>query len=204
MDLAAVRARLLQDRSLQFDFSAVPVQKPWREPKWLEAVIRFIANAISAALPVLKVLFWVGVAAAILTVLFLILREVFGIRFARARKATARVRPADWRPDAWKARALLEDADRLAAQGLYDAAARLILRRGIDDIDDRRPRLLRPGLTARDIAGLQDVPASARGAFSEIAAMVEASWFGGRPLGAEGFSHCRAAYEAFAFADGWA
>jgi len=155
-------------------------------------------------LPVLKVLFWIGVGVAVLFVAWLIAREAFGVRFAARRKGpTARAAPAHWRPDAWKARALLQDADRLAADGDYDGAARLILHRGIEDIEARRPRLVRPALTARDIAALEGVPARAREAFALIARAVEASWFGGRSLGPEDFAHCRRAYETFALAEAW-
>ena len=204
-DLRAVHARLLRDHALQFDYGVTRPPSPWREPDWLKALGRIVARAIEAALPVLKVLFWIGVGAAVLLALFLIVREVFGARFTRTGRARARrTTPADWRPEAWKARALLEDADRLAAEGRYDLAARLLLRRGIEDIDDRRPRLVRPGLTARDISGLEDVPPPARRAFSDIARAVETSWFGGRPLTADTFAQCRAAYEDFAFSKAWA
>jgi hypothetical protein len=62
---------------------------------------------------------------------------------------------------------------------------------------------VRPALTARDIGALDGVPATARQAFTRIALAVEASWFGARPLGADGFARCRQAYEAFAFAEAW-
>ncbi|MGH7024830.1 MAG: DUF4129 domain-containing protein, partial [Caulobacteraceae bacterium] len=135
----------------------------------------------------------------------LILRELMGVRFPfRRRPRAPKVRPADWRPEAFKARALLADADRLAAEGRYDEAAHLLLLRGIDDIEEKRPRLVKPALTARDIAALEAVPGPARGAFSKIAAAVERSLFGGQVLDAAAFAACRAAYEAFAFGDAWA
>ena len=202
--LQALHARLLQDHSLQFNYAPLPVVKPWREPKWLQALEHMIGQALSGAFPILKILFWVGVGAAVLAVLYLITRELFGIRLNVRRKAAPRVSPVDWRPEAWKARALLEDADLLAAQGRYDEAARLLLHRGIDDIEQRRPKLVRPALTARDIAALEAVPAGAREAFTRIALAVEASWFGARPLHADGFANCRRSYESFAFPEAWA
>lgn len=201
--LRALHTRLLQDHSLQFEYAPLPVVKPWHEPKWLQALEHLIGQALNAMFPALKVLFWVGVGAAVLAVLFLIARELFGVRFNTRRKPAQRVAPVDWRPEAWKARALLEDADRLAAQGRYDEAARLLLHRGIDDIEQRRPKLVRPALTARDIAALEAVPANARAAFSRIALAVEASWFGARPLDADGFASCRRSYESFAFPEAW-
>ena len=203
--VAALHARLMRDRSLQFDFTAVQPPRPLHEPAWLRAVGEWLAKAVGAALPVLKVVFWVGVAAAVLLVVWLIVREVAGVRLARRRRAkAARPRPADWRPDARKARALLENADRLAAMGRYDQAVRLILHRGVEDIDARRPAVLRPALTARDIAVLPAVPAPARNAFARIAAIVEFSAFAGRPIGQDAFAQCRAAYEAFVSPEAWA
>jgi hypothetical protein len=203
--LRALQARLLGDHNLQFDYSAIAATRRGEAPEWLKALTRVIGKAIVATLPVLKVLFWIGVAAAVILIALLIAREVFGIRLGFRRTAAApRAAPSDWRPEAWKARALLEEADRLAALGDYDRAARVILWRGIEDIEARRPRLIRPALTARDIAGLEGVPAPAREAFSLIARAVEASWFGARSLGPDDFARCRQAYKTFAFPEAWA
>ena len=203
-NLREVHDRLLNDRALQFDFSAMIPPKLPHEPAWLRALGRFLAKAFEAALPVLKYVLIVGIAIALLLVVFLILRELLEVRFDRRRKPAARIRPVDWRPEAWKARALLEDADRLAAEGRYDEAAHLILYRGIDEIEGRRPRLVRPALTARDIAALDDLPAAAREAFSHIVRIVERSLFGGRSVDGAAFADCRQAYEAFAFPQVWA
>ena len=203
--LAALHARLLRDRSLQFDFTGIKPPRPLHMPAWLRALEDWLGRAFSAAAPVLKILFWVGVAVAVLLVVWLIVREVAGVRFARRRRArAARPVPVDWRPDLRKARALLENADRLAAQGRYDQAVRLILHRGVEDIDARRPAVLRPALTARDIAALAAVPAPARSAFARIAAIVEFSAFAGHPIGQAAFAQCRAAYEAFVAPEAWA
>ncbi|MGA0602136.1 DUF4129 domain-containing protein [Caulobacter sp. KR2-114] len=204
--LRAAHAKLLANKRIQFDFAAPekPPPPPKPPPHWLLALQRFIAHLVDWALPALKILFWVGVGAIALLLVFLIVRELTGVRFERRRRAAARNKPVDWRPDAVKARALLEDADALAAQGRYDEAVRVILFRSIDDIEGRRPRLVRPALTARDIAALEGLPAAARPAFSLIARVVEASFFGGRPVDRAGFADCRQAYEAFAFPEVWA
>jgi hypothetical protein len=201
--IRAAHAHLLQDRRIQFDFAVIPKPPKVDEPEWLKALGRFLNHAIDLAMPLLKVLFWVGVAAIAGLLLFLILREVLGVRFSR-RRAAARVQPVDWRPEAWKAKALLEDADRLAEEGRYDEAVHLILYRSIDDIEGRRPRLVRPALTARDIAALEGVPGAARAAFTQIARVVEASFFGGRDVDRNAFAACRKAYEDFAFPEVWA
>ena len=203
--MSALHARLLHDQALQFAFDAGAPPKLPHVPQWLKALGRFLARAFETSLPVLKILFWVGIGLVVAGVLFLILREVFGVRFARRRRAgKARAAVADWRPDARKARALLENADRLADQGRFDQAVRLILHRSVEDIDDRRPRLVRPALTARELSVAEDVPAVARAAFTKVAAIVEFSAFAGQPIGREAYSQCRSAYEAFAFPGAWA
>jgi hypothetical protein len=208
--LRAAHAQVLRDPTLQFDLKAMPPPpKPMEWPKWLQWLFDRIGDtgkAVGDAIfPVLQVVFWAGVALLVALVVFLIVREFWGVRWARRKRARPpRQRPADWRPEAWKARALLEDADRLAAAGAYDEAVHLILYRSIDDIEGRRPRLVRPALTARDIARQDQVPGAAREAFGQIARVVESSFFGGRPVGQGDFAEARAAYEAFAFPEAWA
>ena len=141
----AAHARLLKDGALQFDFKGKPTPPKLDEPEWLKAIGRAIAALFEMIYPLLVVLFWIGVAAAVGALLFLIVREIAGVRFSRRRRAkAARAAPVDWRPEAWKARALLEDADRLAAEGDFDEAVHLILFRSIDDrpkcgSPDRKP-----------------------------------------------------------------
>jgi hypothetical protein len=204
-DLAAVHARLLRDRSLQFDFAGVQPPRPVRLAAWLQRLFDGLGHAFGAAAPALTIAFWAGVVAVVLLMAWLILREVFGVRLARRRRARrAWLAPADWRPDPLKARALLENADRLAAIGRYDQAVRLILHRGVEDIEARRPAVLRPAFTAREIAALEAVPAVARKAFARIAAVVEFTAFAGRPIGQDAFVQCRTAYEAFVSLEAWA
>ncbi len=71
-------------------------------------------------------------------------------------------------------------------------------------MEGRRPRAVRPALTARDIARLESLPAAARGPFQMIAEVVERSFFGGRPVDADAFARCRQAYQAFALPEAWA
>ena len=201
--MSALHARLLHDKALQFAFDAGAPPQPPHIPEWLKALGRFLARAFETSLPVLKILFWVGVGLVVAGVLFLILREVVGVRFARRRRAAnPRAAVADWRADTRKARALLENADRLADQGRFDQAVRLILHRSVEDIDDRRPRLVRPALTARELSAAPDVPDVARAAFTKVAAIVEFSAFAGQPVGLEAYQQCRAAYEEFALPGG--
>jgi hypothetical protein len=197
--------RLLADRRIQFDFQSLDIPRQ-HLPKWLLSILAWIGKAFVAALPVLQVVFWVGLAAGLLAVLYLILREALGVRLPTwdRRRAADHLAPMDFAPDRRRALALIEDADRLAADGRFDEAARLILRRSIEDIDARRPRLVRPALTAREIADLGEVPAPARGAFSAMAAIVEVSAFAGRRLDRQAFLDCRTIYQRFAFPEAWA
>lgn len=195
-DFIQAHAALADDRSLQFDVAAIPPPPP--PPDWLEALFRFLG----ALEPVFKVIFWLGLAAIVLAVLWLIARETLRIRLPERHRPKAPVE-SGWRPAPAQALALLSDADALAEQGRYGEAVHLILLRSIGDIDGRLPNTVRPALTARDIGGLSRLPEAARPAFQRIARVVEASLFGGRPVDQPAFLDCRQAYEAFAFPDAW-
>jgi len=191
--LAAAHQALLHTRGLQLDFKAAP--KPPPTPEWLEALFRFL----SAFGPVMQFLFWGGLALGAALIVWFVAREVVMSRRREAPPAA----PTDWRPEPAAARALLEEADRLAAAGRFGEAIHILLFRSIEDLAGRRPGLVRPALTSRDIAGLDAMPPPARGAFARIAERVERSFFGGRAADAEDFAQARGDYEAFAFAEGW-
>lgn len=201
--LKAAQARLLSDKSLQFTFNKPAAEPPPQPtPGWLKA----LDQMLSAAGHALGYVFWGGVALAVLALIVFVALEVartrWPERFKKKPKPVAAVE--DWRPEATVARALLDEADRLAAAGEYAMAARLLLHRSIEHIEGRRPRLVRPAYTSREIAGLEEIPAAARPTFASIAAVVETSLFGGRDVDAAGFAACRKAYEDFAFPGAWA
>jgi len=195
---------LLSDRTLQFDLPVEAPRAPPKPPAWLEALLELLG----AVGPVLGWVFWVGAIFLALLIVFFVVRETLGGRFkgfgrkARA-GAGAAAETTEWRPTETAARVLLADADRLAAEGRYAEAVHLLLLRSIEDIHGHRPRVVRPALTARDIASLDALPATARPAFRSIADVVERSLFGGAAVDAVGFARCRAAYEEFAFPQGW-
>jgi hypothetical protein len=192
--LAAAHQALLHTRGLQLDFKAAPQPPP--PPSWIEPLLRALAEIA----PIVKFMFWGGLALGAALILWFVAREVWETRLKR-KPATAA--PADWRPEPEAARALLEEADRLAAAGRFGEAIHLLLFRSIDDIAGRRPGLVRPALTSRDIARLDQMPPPARSAFARIAERVEHSFFGGRPANSEDFAKARGDYEAFAFSEGW-
>lgn len=192
---AEAHSRLLADPSIQFE---LPRYQPSRPPAWLQ----WLAEALQGLGPVVTILFWGALAGLVLFLAYAIARHLAGSGWPWARK------PADeatesWRPEEGPARRLLHEADALAAQGRFAEAARLLLFRSIEDIDSRRPNLVRPAFTSRDIAALPAIPERPRGAFARIAAMVERSLFARRGLEEGDWRDCRAAYEEFAFAEGW-
>jgi hypothetical protein len=192
--LAAAHRALLHTRGLQLDFATAPPQPP--PPPWLIDLLK----ALGEFGPVLRYVFWGGLAVALALIVWFIAREVVASRLPTRTKAVA---PVDWRPDALAARALLEQADALAGEGRYGEAVHLLLFRSIEDLVGRRPGVVRPALTSRDIAALEVMPAGPRGAFARIAERVETGFFGGRLTDAADFAAARGDYQAFAFAEDW-
>jgi hypothetical protein len=193
---AEAHRALLADGTIQLDLIPVKQAPP---PAWLEPLIRFIETIF----PVIRVLFWIAVAAAVLFLVFAIVRRVRDGEWSWRRKRVAPEAAENWLPEEAPARALLREADALAEAGRFDEAAHLLLFRSIEDIDRRRPHLVRPALTSRDLAGAQALPAGPRRSFGDIVMMVERSLFGGRILGKTDWQACRAAYQDFAFASAW-
>lgn len=201
--VAQAHAKLLADTSLQFHFTPFQIPKPPNWP-WLAELLK----ALIGLGPVLRILFWLAVAALALAVVVAIARAVLHYRKRYAATRIGRLNlgpePANLQPAARRAAALLEEADHLAAQQRFEEAAHVLLFRTIADLEARRPRTVRPALTSRDIAALDEIPATARGAFAAIAELVERSFFGGRTVGASEFAACRGAYLRFASPDSWA
>ncbi len=194
-EFADAYSDLLDDPTIQFEMA--PFEPP-ETPGWL----RWLGDFLSSDHPTLSGLIYVIAGVVALIVLFFFARWMSGREWPWRRGAREPVE-AGWRPDEAPARALLSEADRLAASGLYGEAAHLLLFRSIEDIDSRRPDLVRPALTSRDIAGLADIPSRPRGAFARIAMLVERSLFARVELVEADWRDCRSAYEEFAFADGW-
>lgn len=189
--------RLLAQDDLQFRFDIAEIDAP--PPP--SGFWRWLIDALDAAEPVFVVLFWVLVGLAAASIIGFILREAVFSRWRSKRGGTAApvASADDFTPTQSAARALLSEADSLAAAGLHAEAVRVILHRSIADIEERRPRLIRAALTAREISRLAGLPDRPREAYEAIAACVERAWFAGRPIGADDYASCRSAYERFAF-----
>jgi hypothetical protein len=198
-ELAEAHRRLLADDTIQFD---LPTYTPPKPPAWLPPV----ADFLHWLAPYLVYMFWAAVIAGAAVILTLVILDLRGVawRFPWQRTVEESEPEETWRPDVAVARTLLAEADALAASGDYDEAVHLLLRRSVEDISERMPYLLRPSLTARDIAGATLLPEIARRAFTQIACIVEAALFAKTPVGADGWHEARDAYERFAFRDAWA
>jgi hypothetical protein len=194
---AAHRA-LLREPGLQFEFDALP--PPPEVPDWLRAIFEFLR----ALQPLFEVLFWLGVAALAALIVFFVARDALRHHRSKVPKPEGEDTATDWRPAVACARALLSDADRLAAEGRFGEAVHLLLYRSLEEIEAKRPHTLKPALTSRDIVSLKALPAAARRALGRLVETVEWSFFGGRRVDAKDFSQCRLAYEEFAFSDTWA
>ena len=192
----AVRA----DPSIQFDL-------PWHQPqvnpppRWLIELFDALARFVKWVGDGWYVLMWIAIALVVIALvlaLFPAVREWITVRLLR--RGEASVEPAGWTPDAGAARALLDEADRLAAAGRFAEAVRLILHRSIEDIERWRGDSLRPSLTSRDIAAFETLPDAARTVFRRIVGDVERSLFAGNPLGEADWTRARADYAGFALA----
>lgn len=195
-DFAAAHEKLRADPSIQFDMPAIKPPDP--PPQWL-------INLLKAIAPYMEYIAWGLLIAAGLALLYVVARHLLenGLPFGRrAAKTVEQVEP-EWRPEAGPARQLLREADALAAAGRYAEAVHLLLHRSIEEIERRRPHLIRPALTSRDIAAADGLPWNTRRVFSSIAAIVERSLFGGGQVDAEGWQTARAAYEDFALPQAW-
>jgi len=193
---------------LQFAPVTIPDLPP-REPGWLERMLNALfENLADLFEPVGRALAeswwwlqWALPAAAGLFAVVLLVR-LLGPRLGgpRARAGAGSAAGEEWRPDAAASIALLEDADRLAAEGRFDEATHLLLQRSVAQIAAARPDWVEPSSTARELAGLAALPDGARSAFRVIAARVERSLFALRALDRADWDDARAAYAEFALA----
>lgn len=215
---AAHRA-LRANPDIQFTLQrrAAPVQTPaWVRAlrEWLRSVFRPVGRFLDwlgsflPDAPYARILLWSVLIAGLATLGWMIwTRAQEGQwripRLRRPRLAQAIEDEGEWQPEAVPVRAWLEEADLLAEQGRFAEAAHHLLLRSIQDIGRRRPGLVQPALTSRDLARAPAVPQRARQLFSGIAAVVERSLFGGRAVDARDWSECRSAYADFARTAAW-
>lgn len=208
---------LVRDGSIQFTLR--PPDPPPQPPAWLKDLGEWISWALSPIgrlfawlasfipdAPYARVVFWIVIVAAGCLLAWLVADRIRHGRWWRRRRRVAveAGEEPEWTPDAAPARAWLREADALAAQGRYAEAIHHLLLRSVEDIARRRPRLVRPALTSRDIARADGIPGRARTIFGDLAGVVERSLFGARPVAADDWTRARAAYADFALAEAWA
>lgn len=195
-EIAEAHRRLLADQSIQFEFAAYEQPKV---PDWMRVLGEFLRENFG----LIETGFWILIGLLALALAWVLFARIAGIDWRLRRPRREQEAAEDWRPEEAPARALLKEADALAGEGRFSDAAHLLLFRSIEEIEKRRPRLVRPALTSRDIAGAPDLPSGPRSAFASIAMTVERSLFGGHSLDEGDWRQCRKAYEEFALAGAW-
>lgn len=211
---------LLADPSVQFRLVHPPPPTP--APPWLRAVGEWLAWAlrpIGRALgwiigllpdaPYARILFWsvIALVAAFVawTVLERIRRGAWQWPHLSRRKIAAAAAVSDeaapFEPE--PVRAWLAEADALAAGGGFAEAAHLLLFRTVEDLARRRPGVIRPALTARELAAVAAFPPPVRARVAAIAALVERSLFGGRPVGIDEWRAVRNSYAELGRPEVW-
>ena len=199
--------REIRDNSdIQFEEIQIVPPEPY-EPGWFEealaAVFGFLGDLLAPIGQLLgiswPVLQWILLALVIVFVLYLLFRTI-GPLAGRSRKSNQAASEPEWQPDQVQSAALLEDADRLAAEGRFDEATHLLLRRSVRQISDAHPDWVDPSSTARELAALPALSDAARSAFATISQRVERSLFALRSLERADWEAARSAYANFALA----
>lgn len=202
--VAEAQTVTLENDSLQSEFLADTPPDPPETPGWLKAGLEFIGDILIALGPLFKVLLLAGAGFVVLAILAVILRELIGFELPfKRKKAEEDEIDIGYRPAEIHARTLLDDADKLAAEGRFDEAARLLLTRSIQDIESERDVSIPQSLTSREISRIDLIPGNAKPAFILIAQIVESAIFAGRGLDQAGFAQARNAYQSFALPEVW-
>ena len=211
-------AALRHDSSIQFNLAPPP--QPPKPPAWLREVLHWLGEALEPVGRFLKwlgsffpdaayarFLLWAVIAVGAAVLLWALYNRIrFGewrLRLPRLATPIELSPEQEWAPDEEGVRSWLDEADALAGEGRFAEAIRHLLFRSIEDIANRRPTLVRPALTSRELAAASAVPARARGLFAGIAGLVERSLFGGRPVDDRDWSEARQAYSDFALPSAW-
>lgn len=199
---------LRDDPDIQFDeFTMAPpeVREPGLFDEIWRAILEFLGRVLGPFGEVVavnwSVIQWVLLALLAAFVLYWIARSIGPLARQRGEaggEASAAMSDPNWRPTQEESMDLLEDADRLAAEGRFDEATHLLLKRSVDQIAKARPDWVDPSSTARELSDLPALSDQARGAFHTIAQRVERSLFALRSLDRSDWEAARTAYADFA------
>lgn len=215
---AAAHAALKADPTVQFTLQRAPM--PPKPPEWLLQLFKGLGQILKPIArffqwidgffphwPFARIFLWSLLAVVVALILWGVYQRFrygeWRLPGRRRWRSTAVVEEEAWAPDAAPAREWLREADAMAAAGRYAEAVHHLLFRSIEDIARRRPRLVRPALTSRELSASEALPPSARDLFAGIARLVERSLFGGRAVDAGDWAGARAAYADFALPDTW-
>lgn len=192
----------MADGTIQTSFP--PPEKVEPPPEWLADLFASLGNFFGTSGAVIRPILYIVIALFVLFLLYkLVPAFADWIDERLGRRRAAGEDDAAGQVEASAARALLSEAEALAAAGRYAEAVHLLLTRSVEDIAARRPGLVKPALTARDLAAADDLPGAVRGAFGRIAGAVERSLFGGRAVDQALWEQCRAAYAELTVARNW-
>ena len=216
---SAAHAALKADPTVQFTLQHAPPPPP--PPAWLEALGEWLTRVFGPVgrffrwidslfpdWPFARIFLWSVLAVVVALIAWGVYQRIRHGEWRlprRIRLRTTAVASAEesWSPDAAPVREWLREADAMAAAGRYAEAVRHLLFRSIEDIARRRPKLVRPALTSRELSASEALPPPARDLFAGIARLVERSLFGGRPVDATDWTSARAAYADFALPGTW-
>jgi len=208
---------LRTDGSIQFNLAPPPPQP--QPPAWLRAflnalgklfepvgrflnwLVSFLPNAAYA-----RILLWLVIGLGAAALLWALYNRITEGEWRLRPRRTADVDLAqeeEWLPEEAGARSWLDEADALAGEGRFAEAVHHLLFRSVDDIANRRPNLVRPALTSRELACAQVIPGRARELFAGIARLVERSLFGGRPVEEGDWLQARESYSNFMLPSAW-
>lgn len=199
-------ARLLTDRQYQLELPDGRI--PDIEPDIPRAdtgpgLMDWLFDAVMALGPLFRVLLMLAAGVLVLYVAFSVFQAIrkrkdIWWKSARGKIPEDQLAGMDIRPDEAFARDLLSEADKLAAEGRYAEAVRLILQSSIRDMQERVKQKIGISFTAREVGGLGRLPDGAREALRRIIARVEVSVFGEASVDAEGYKATREDYTEFA------
>jgi hypothetical protein len=170
-----------------------------RALKWIGSLFPDAAYA--------QILLWAIIAAGGAVLLWALYNRVrhgeWRLRLPRRATVLDLTAEEEWAPEESGARSWLEEADALAREGRFAEAIHHLLFRSVEDIARRRPALVRPALTSRELAASEGIPGRARDLFAGIAGLVERGLFAGRPVAEDDWLQARETYSNLALPAAW-